>query len=145
MWTEGWRPATTAGGSPTGIARPDFDSSGRAIELLVDSDMRSGASFMIDSLAELAVLDGEPERAAHLFGFALSLRDAVGALPIPALEEKRARYNTLLQEMLGAEAAAEGIQLGAAFRYEDGVDGILRRRRRAHRTGRGEHRGVRDP
>ena len=92
---------------------------------LVDSDMRSGASFMIDSLAELAVLDGEPERAAHLFGFALSLRDAVGALPIPALEEKRARYNKLLQEMLGAEAAAEGIQLGAAFRYEDGVEESL--------------------
>jgi hypothetical protein len=87
--------------------------------------MRSGVSFMVDSLAELAALDGEPERAAHLFGFAVSLRDAVGALPIPALEERRIRYTKVLEEMLGSERASEGMQLGAAFQYEDGIEQAL--------------------
>jgi hypothetical protein len=97
----------------------------RGIELLVESDMRSGVSFMIDSLAELAALGDEPERAAHLFGFADSLRAAVGALPIPALEMRRARYTSLLEERLGPERTAEESQLGAAFQYEDGIEESL--------------------
>ena len=93
----------------------------RSLLLMVESDMRSGASFMVDSIAELAELEGEAERATHLYGFAASLRDAVGALPIPALEVRRARYHALLEQRLGAKKVAEGLQLGAAYRYEEGI------------------------
>ncbi|MPZ68358.1 MAG: hypothetical protein GEU71_02390 [Actinobacteria bacterium] len=93
----------------------------RAMFMLVESDMRSGASFMVDLIAEVAAEQGEYGKAAQLHGFAEKVRETMGALMIPALGIRGERNLERLSELLGASRLRAELAAGAEMDYETGI------------------------
>jgi non-specific serine/threonine protein kinase len=83
---------------------------------------RQGVANDLEGLAYLAVLEQQPERAARLFGSAARLREAVGALKRPPIEQRGYEDDVnLVREALGETAFAATWEAGRALTWEEAV------------------------
>lgn len=97
----------------------------RSMFMLVESDMRSGASFMVDLISEIAAEQGEHAEAVRLHGFAEKVRATAGSLTIPALVMRGGRNIARLKESLGESRVRAELAAGAALDYETGIGAAL--------------------
>jgi hypothetical protein len=74
------------------------------------------------AVARLAACRGRPERAAHLYGAAEALFDAIGEpLVVPPRSVYRRHVNAL-RDTLGAEAVATALKAGRALMLEQAIE-----------------------
>jgi predicted ATPase/DNA-binding SARP family transcriptional activator len=114
-----------------GVARSLYEESLAIRRELGD---RGGIAAPLEALAALACEgQGQPgagEVAAHLFGAAAALREAIGAPVPPSEQEAHNRQLRLAREMLGEEAFAAAWAEGRAMSLEDAVAFALSETRR---------------
>ena len=82
----------------------------------------------LDGLATVAALNGEPRRAAELFGVASAVRDAIRAAPdFGAYVDPKVREATIakVRTCLGEEAFARAWELGRSLPLEQAVAEVL--------------------
>jgi tetratricopeptide (TPR) repeat protein len=92
----------------TALAQGDTSAAAQhlteALRLFRDEGDRGAISFCLSGLAGVAVVDGEPKRAAQLYGAAESLRQSIGARQAPASRATRERLTAAAREQLGEAA-----------------------------------------
>ncbi|MFP5298938.1 MAG: DUF4062 domain-containing protein [Actinomycetota bacterium] len=91
------------------------------LSMLVDSNMRNGASHLIDQIAEFAVLQERREEALVLYGFSEKLRDEAGELLIPAFQERRERFLGKIRRVVDPHRFEELLDDGGSLRFRAGV------------------------
>jgi predicted ATPase/DNA-binding XRE family transcriptional regulator len=82
---------------------------------------QSGIAWCLAGLGSVAVLAGEPERAARLWGAAGQLRQVIGCRPAPATRATYERAMTVARAQLGEEAFAAAWAAGQAMTVEQAI------------------------
>jgi hypothetical protein len=96
-----------------------------SLELGCSLGSREAVGCALTGFAALAAAARRPTRAAHLFGAAEAIREAVGA---PLSEMQRATYDrflTLAQDQLGAMQWVAQVEFGRALTMEQAVECAL--------------------
>ena len=95
---------------------------------------KEGVAYALEHLAGVATADGEPERAARLFGAAEALREAIGT-PLPPSERTgHERDVQSVRYCLGEEEFAAAWEVGRSLPLEEARTEALARPVRAERA-----------
>ena len=85
---------------------------------------REVIAYCLGGLAEAAMLEAEPERAAVMLGASEQLFREIGVVLSPDEDQSQARLHSFLREELGAERAAELQSEGAARDLDALLEGV---------------------
>jgi tetratricopeptide (TPR) repeat protein len=88
---------------------------------------REVIAYGLGGLAELAMIEADPERTATMLGASEQLFREIGAMPSPDDTETRERIAAYAVEQLGAERVAELLEEGAALDIEELLEGVASR------------------
>jgi hypothetical protein len=86
---------------------------------------RRGMAYCMESLAEVAVAEGQPERGARLMGAAEGVLEAIGATWPPSYVAGRERALGAIRTALGDETADAALAKGRAMSLEEAINGAL--------------------
>jgi hypothetical protein len=86
---------------------------------------KSNIGGCLDGFADLAVSQGQPERAVQLWVAAEALREALGAHLPPLEREKYIHSQDAVRKSLSDEAFAAAWEAGRAMTWEQAVDSVL--------------------
>lgn len=93
----------------------------QALEIFADNSILSSASYILDAFAEMAVLQGQHERAAFLFGGGEALRRCSQFPLLPFLKTRWDEWTGRLKEEMGVEAFEERFEAGLELTLDDAV------------------------
>jgi hypothetical protein len=82
---------------------------------------QAGIAWCLAGLGSVAALDEEPERAAHLWGAAERLRQAMGCRPAPAARATYERGLIVARAQLGDDAFAAAWAKGQVMTLEHAI------------------------
>jgi hypothetical protein len=85
---------------------------------------REVIAYCLGGLAELAMLESDPERAAAMLGASRRLFGEIGAVQSPDEAESQERVSKYLVEPLGVEKAAELQTAGEALDLDELLEGV---------------------
>jgi predicted ATPase/DNA-binding SARP family transcriptional activator len=88
---------------------------------------REVIAYGLGGLAELAMLETDPERAAAMLGASTRLFLEIGAVPSPDEAESRERVTAYVVEALGADVAAELQAAGADLELDELLEAVASR------------------
>ena len=91
------------------------------LRMLAQARVKSGGSYVIEMLAEMAVLEGHHERAARLFGATEGIRARIANPPELLLAEKRARVMEEIRSVIGGDVADAACAAGGALNFTRAV------------------------
>jgi predicted ATPase/DNA-binding SARP family transcriptional activator len=97
-----------------GRAREGLDALRESLAIARRIGYREVIAYCLGGLAELAMLDADPERAATMLGASDHLFAEIGAIPSPDEARSQQRVAAYVVGALGAERAAERRAMGAA-------------------------------
>jgi hypothetical protein len=92
-----------------------------SLERVVPMRHKAGMAYVFDAIAEAAAQRGAHERSVHLFAAAHAIRDAIGAPPVPSLQERNGLNLRRLEERLGEEAFRTAWREGTQLSLEGAV------------------------
>jgi predicted ATPase/DNA-binding SARP family transcriptional activator len=88
---------------------------------------REVIAYCVGGLAEAAMIEGEPERAATLLGASEALFSELGIVPSPDEAQAQERITDFVVGALGAEGAAELRAAGRVLDLDELLDGVASR------------------
>jgi hypothetical protein len=97
----------------------------RAMVLLVETDMPSGISYVVDGLAEVAAAQSDEFQAARLYGFADSLLELAGSMAATAARDRRDRVLAEIRGRIGGDTTDEAMAGGRSLGLREGIDDAL--------------------
>jgi predicted ATPase/transcriptional regulator with XRE-family HTH domain len=96
-----------------------------SLQLMTQATERLGLHLAVDSVAHLALCEGDAERAVRLAGAAERLRALHGARDWPAVERRRAAWLAVAREALPAATFAAAWSEGQAMTHDEAVAAAL--------------------
>lgn len=97
----------------------------RALVSLLEANMRSSASHVVEQVAELAVAVGSYDEAIMLYGFAEKLRDEAGELLLPVFTARRNRHLEVSRENLSPNDFDRLVSQGKSLGFAEGMERAL--------------------
>jgi tetratricopeptide (TPR) repeat protein len=88
---------------------------------------REVIAYCLGGLAELAMIEADPERAATMLGASEHLFAEIGAIPSPDEAQVRERVAVYVADALGAERVAELRAVGAATSLDELLEDVASR------------------
>jgi tetratricopeptide (TPR) repeat protein len=107
-----------------GRAEPGLAALRESLAIARGLGYREVIAYCLGGLAEAAMLDADPRRAATMLGASDHLFREIGAMPSPDEVESRARVTAYLAEELGAERASELQAAGAAVDLDELLEDV---------------------
>jgi predicted ATPase/DNA-binding SARP family transcriptional activator len=110
-----------------GRAGPGLEALRESLAIARQLGYREVIAYGLGGLAELAMIEADPERTATMLGASEQLFREIGAVPSPDDTETRERIAAYAVEQLGAERVAELLEEGAALDIEELLEGVASR------------------
>lgn len=96
-----------------------------SLTICLELGNRKDVALCLELYAALAQQEQQPERAAHLWGAATALREAIGILRTTSLQEKHAPQIAQARSALGEATFAAAFEAGRAMTLEQAVKYVL--------------------
>ena len=93
----------------------------QALQIFANNSILSSASYIVDAFAEMAMLTGQNDRAAFLFGGAEALRRCSQFPLLPFLKKRWDDWTDRLKNEMGVEAFEERFEAGLQLTLDDAV------------------------
>jgi len=110
-----------------GRAGPGLEALRESLAIARQLGYREVIAYGLGGLAEVAMIEGDPERVATMLGASEELFREIGAVPSPDDVQTRERIAGYAVEQLGAERTAELQAEGAALDVEELLEGVASR------------------
>jgi tetratricopeptide (TPR) repeat protein len=110
-----------------GRAGPGLETLRESLAIARQLGYREVIAYGLGGLAEVAMIEGDPERVATMLGASEELFREIGAVPSPDDVQTRERIAAYAVEQLGAERTAELQAEGAALDVEELLEGVASR------------------
>jgi predicted ATPase/DNA-binding SARP family transcriptional activator len=107
-----------------GRAEPGREALSESLAIARRLGYREVIAYCLGGLAELAMLESDPERAAAMLGASRRLFGEIGAVQSPDEAESQERVSKYLVETLGVEKAAELQTAGEALDLDELLEGV---------------------
>jgi predicted ATPase/DNA-binding SARP family transcriptional activator len=107
-----------------GRAEAGLDALRESLAIARRLGYREVIAYCVGGLAEVAMIEAEPERAATLLGASAGLFSELGVVPSPDEAQSQERVTAFVVDALGEERAAELRAEGAAQTLDDLLDGV---------------------
>ena len=110
-----------------GRAGPGLEALRESLAIARQLGYREVIAYGLGGLAEVAMVEGDPERTATMLGASEQLFGEIGAVPSPDDVQTRERIAAYAVEQLGAERTAELQAEGAALDIEELLEDVASR------------------
>jgi predicted ATPase len=110
-----------------GRAGPGLETLRESLAIARQLGYREVIAYGLGGLAEVAMIEGDPERVATMLGASEELFREIGAVPSPDDVQTRERIAAYAVEQLGAERTAELQAEGAVLDVEELLEGVASR------------------
>jgi tetratricopeptide (TPR) repeat protein len=107
-----------------GRAQAGLDALRESLAIARRLGYREVIAYCVGGLAEVAMIEAEPERAATLLGASAGLFAELGVVPSPDEAQSQQRVTAFVVDALGEERAAELRAEGAAQTLDDLLDRV---------------------